>query len=157
MKNLLQQMTTVWTLPHHEFVLRYGRDYQIDRNSFAGPRGQPKMCFMNATLLALRDHSLTYVEGFVSVRGIPISHAWCAKGDHVIDPTLVLESAGDKHCYDEYFGVPFHTEYLIKATLRNGVYGLLDEFANKTAPKLFELGLEAGQQWLSDQCKQKAK
>ena len=48
-----------------------------------------------------------------------------------------------------YHGVPFGADYLRKAVKANGVYGVLDYFyAGETAPKLFELGLEAGQQWL---------
>ena len=44
--------------------------------------------------------------------------------------------------------MPFRTDYLKRALTVNKVYGLLDYFyAGKTAPKLYELGLEAGQQW----------
>jgi hypothetical protein len=52
----------------------------------------------------------------------------------------------------DYFGVPFRTDYVRKASLRNGVYGLLEIMtATETLTKLIELGLDAGQQWLMDQ------
>jgi hypothetical protein len=51
----------------------------------------------------------------------------------------------------EYFGVTFRTDYLRKAMLVNGYYGLLDGYSQRhTLPKLVELGLEDGQQWLLD-------
>ena len=47
--------------------------------------------------------------------------------------------------------MPFKTSYVHKAAKANGRYGVLDYFyAGKTAPKLYELGLGAGQQWLLD-------
>ena len=107
---------------------------------------------MNATMLALAS-DLTYVEGQISVYGIPIEHAWCVNADGVvIDPTL----KPDKDVGD-YFGVPFLTDYVSKAVLRNGVYGLLDIMgAHKTLPKLIELGLEEGQKWLLGKRKRKS-
>jgi hypothetical protein len=131
--------------PLTRFMLDHGKDYPVGPQTYAGRRERQGQCYMNATLLALASDDLTYVEGQLSVCGISIEHAWCVNADGVvIDPTL----KPDKDVGD-YFGVPFLTEYVHKACLKNGVYGLLDiRGARKTLPKLIELGLEDGQQWL---------
>jgi hypothetical protein len=132
----------------NDFMLQYGREYKMSARTFLGPRDEPKACFKNATHHALLDSRLTYVEGYIDMYGVPIEHAWLADADgFVIDPTIV--NGQDR--ISEYFGVPFITDYVEKAVRLNKVYGLLDYFfAGKTAPKLYELGLEAGQQWLLD-------
>jgi len=136
--------------PHtfNDFMLEYGREYAVGPDTFKGPRGEPKNCFGNATHLAAKNPTLTYVEGVVASHGIPIAHAWCVDAnDIVVDPTIVN---GKK--MSGYYGVPFLTDYVRRATLLNGYYGLLDYFvASKTAPKLFELGLPIGQLWLLNQ------
>jgi hypothetical protein len=132
----------------NDFMLQYGRPYTISAHTYLGPRDEPKACFKNATHLAIFDSRLTYVEGYISMYGVPIEHAWVVKDGFVIDPTIKDNKDGR---ITEYFGVPFITEYVEKACKANGIYGLLDYFyAGKTAPKLYELGLEAGQQWLLD-------
>jgi hypothetical protein len=143
------------------FYLAHGRDYAIGPNSFAGPREPAGKCYMNASLAVFNDDDLTYVEGKVFIHGVPIEHAWCATADgSVIDPTLTgSDDDGSFDYIKDYFGVPFRTDYVRKACLRNGYYGLLGIFnARKTLPKLVELGLEDGQQWLlSGGRKKKAK
>jgi hypothetical protein len=135
--------------PFVRFMLDNGRDCPIGPETFAGPHGEKGQCYKNSSLLAFNDHRLTYVEGTVVVfGGVPIDHAWCVNAAGVvIDPTLT-DNASD------YYGVPFHTDYVRKACLKNGYYGLLDIFsAHKTLPKLIELGLEEGQQWLIEKRK----
>jgi hypothetical protein len=142
--------------PLNDFLLTNGRDYQIGPDTFAGPRGEVHGCYKNATHLALEDDALTYVEGKVATCGIAIDHAWCVTADGmVIDPTLEPARADDTFArVGGYFGVPFRTDYLHKAILANGHYGLLDIMsAPLTLPQLVDLGLEAGQQWLLDQKK----
>lgn len=137
-----------------KFKLEFGRDYAIGPGTFAGRRGQPKQCYANATHLALDNEALVYVEGNISMMGIPIEHAWCVDADGVvIDPTLAPAlKDGSFDQIGDYFGVPFRTDYVRKASLRNGVYGLLEIMtATETLTKLIELGLDAGQQWLMDQ------
>jgi hypothetical protein len=133
----------------NDFMLQYGKEYRMSERTFLGPRAEPKNCYGNATHAAIDDERLTYVEGYACVYGVPIEHAWLVDADgFVIDPTLT----NDTGRVLEYFGVPFITEYVRKAVILNQLYGLLDYFyASKTAPKLYELGLEAGQQWLLDQ------
>jgi hypothetical protein len=134
------------------FMLEHGRDYAIGPYTFSLPRDEPKACFKNATLLALRLPHLTYVEGKVGVYGIPIEHAWCVDEEGiVVDTTLDRCTDGTFDRIGPYFGVPFRTEYVSRAVFRNKSYALLDLFyAPKTLPLLIELGLEAGQQWVID-------
>jgi hypothetical protein len=131
----------------NDFMLQYGREYTISAHTYLGPREEPKACFQNATHRAMHDSRLTYVEGYVFVYGVAIQHAWLVDADgFVIDPTLTDNDDGR---VNGYFGVPFITEYVRKACRSNRMYGVLDYFyAGKTAPKLYELGLEAGQAWL---------
>lgn len=153
-RDLEMQKAAFGPRPLNDFMLKHGRDYQIGPGTFAGPRGEPKRCFMNAALLALGDKALTYVEGKIHICGIPIDHAWCITADGVVvDPTLVASREDDTFARVQgYFGVPFRAEYVRKAAIANGYYGLLDIMsARKTLPNLVELGLEAGQQWLLDQ------
>jgi len=133
-----------------QFLVDHGVDYKIGPDSFALPRGEIKQCYMNATHLALDDPDLTYVEGKVFCHGIGIDHAWCVDDEGFVhDPTI--QDNDDGHISD-YIGVPFNTAYLRKALVWNKYYGLLDYFtANKTAPKLYELGPVEGQRWLIDQ------
>jgi hypothetical protein len=109
---------------------------------------------MNAAHLALSNPDMSYVEGKITIHGIPIEHAWCVGDDGiVVDPTIVPDADGTaSRRVNDYFGIAFNTAYLRKAMLWNKVYGLLDYFAaHKTMPKLVELGLDAGQRWLIDQ------
>ena len=47
--------------------------------------------------------------------------------------------------------MPFKTEYVRRAVLKNRRWGLLDIMsARKTLPLLIEMGLDAGQQWVID-------
>jgi hypothetical protein len=153
MKQQLEAMHKLW--PNNKmvaFMLAHGRDYTIDpATSFIGPRGEPQMCYANAAQRAFDDPALTYVEGKVSVFGVPVDHAWCVTKGGVVIETTLGPALKDK-TFDRitgYYGVPFLTEYLRRAVLRNNVYGLLDIVtARKTLPKLVELGLDKGQQWL---------
>jgi len=155
MRDHLQQMSDfLGRNVYYDFILAHGREYPIGPNTYAGPRGEPKGCFMNATHLAQMDRRMTYCEGKTSsILGVPIDHAWCIDPDGiVVDPTLdsLMLDGTKREC--EYFGVPLRTDYVLRAIKLNKIYGVLDFFyAGKTAPKLFELGLEAGQQWLLDQ------
>jgi hypothetical protein len=119
------------------WLAEHGRQYMIDEKTYAGRRMQMKQCFTNASRLVVHDRSLTYCEGYVSVYGVPIHHAWVIdKNDKVRDPTLREDSKIPK-C--EYFGVAFTLEYVTKSMLINEVYGLLDGYYNrKTIRDLIE-------------------
>lgn len=132
---------------YNDFMLAHGIGYQPGPDTFALPRQDRHNCFGNALHMAIDNPGWTYVEGKVFVHGVPLDHAWCLDSDgNVVDVTS--EGKG----IIGYYGVPLKTEYVKRAVRMNGLYGVLDYFyAGKTAPKLFELGLKAGQQWLLDQ------
>lgn len=115
-------------------MLTHGRQFIFDSLSYAGKRGKAHGCYMNAGRIALDDSSKTYVEGYVSVHGVPIEHAWVVDADgKVQDPTIT----GPEGILG-YFGLPIKTEYLRDTILKKGTWGVLD-FTNrdiyKTSPR----------------------
>jgi hypothetical protein len=119
------------------WMVENGRHHQVDEDTYRGKRMPMKQCFENAYRLIITDHSLTYCEGYISVYGIPIHHAWVIDiNNKVRDPTLRKDN---KVPIREYFGVAFNTDYVMKALLINETYGLLDGYYNrKTVEKLIE-------------------
>src|SRR5713101_3104193 len=111
------------------FVLANGKQYNVTAESFSGKKDKANLCYMNAGRIALNNSSRTYVEGFITVHGVPIQHAWTvdAKGN-VFDSTL---KHGDK--IEGFFGVPFTQEYVGKTALETGVWGIISH----TNPDLF--------------------
>ena len=109
------------------FLLRHGRTYRWSPLPKGIRKGRAKACYRNAFILAVRDPSLTYVEGMI---GPLITHAWCvtAKGE-VVDNTPVggLSTQPGPSC--EYFGVPFQTEWLRRTVFEklNGRPGIFPE------------------------------
>lgn len=68
-------------------------------------RGEPKQCFYNASIRAMR-HGLRYVEGYATSI-IPVHHAW------VLDASgKVLEVTWDKPG-SAYFGIEFDPKHVI--------------------------------------------
>ena len=116
-----------------QFLLDYGRKYKIDENTYKGERDTPKECYRNATLISWKDSDLTYVEGYVTVRGIPIEHAWIIdRKKKVIDTTL---NEKEEHTY---FGVPINRNYLRKQVLKQSMYGILPFMSNPVLYRMEE-------------------
>lgn len=89
-------------------------------------RAEPGLCFMNATLVALRHPELIYCEGYGHNGILPIMHAWNIDPDgNVIDVTWNPDTG------IEYFGIPIRREFLYLTTRRQKVYGLIDRFIDK--------------------------
>lgn len=115
------------------FIMKHGQPFVANEKTYAGKRGPMKMCYMNATQEVLNNPDRTYVEGYITVYGIPIAHAWTVdKTGQIYDPTINPDVN-----ISGYFGVPFNTEYVLKAALKNKVYGLLGH-GSKTLPELME-------------------
>jgi predicted ABC-type ATPase len=111
-----------------EFVLKNGQPYTVNDKTYAGPRKPMHQCFKNAAEDAMEHRDRTYVEGYITVHGVPIDHAWTVddKGQ-VYDPTIhPNENVGG------YFGVPFNTDYLTKSLVENEHYGLFGYMSQKT-------------------------
>ena len=101
------------------FIITHGRPYGTDDKTFSGRRGKKHCCYMNAGRIAMADATLTYVEGYATVCGVPIEHAWTVTETGVVrDPTVKAGSV------EEYFGVPFKTDYLRRTIVKTGVWGL---------------------------------
>lgn len=111
--------------PTGEWFLKNGKSFTIDDETFIG--GEAQQCYKNAFGAMLEnefesEEDLTYVEGYMSVHGVPIHHAWLVTNDgKVRDVTLRDES---RSYVTEYFGVPMDWEYVQRETLRQKVYGL---------------------------------
>lgn len=112
-----------------DFILKHGKDYDPGPDTFKGPRMEQGMCYMNCMHRVLESDNLTYVEGYVTVYGIPIQHAWLVDTEgNLIDPTLANDAQSR---VGEYFGVPFSQKYVLVSAKKNGYYGLLDPFYNR--------------------------
>ncbi len=118
---------------HASFVQKHGQPYFANAKTYEGKRGPMKMCYMNATQEAIHNPDRTYVEGYITVHGVPIAHAWTVdKTGQIYDPTINPDEN-----ISGYFGVPFSRDYLLKSTMKNKVYGLLG-YASKTLPALLK-------------------
>jgi len=105
------------------FILKHGRRFVVDADSYIGSL-PAKQCYGNAAMTAINE-GLTYVEGYTTVCGLPIQHAWnISKDGKVRDYTLDNDDA--KYGGREFFGVPFKTEFLRRTVLKKGTFQLFD-------------------------------
>jgi hypothetical protein len=106
------------------FLLRHGREWETGPGTFRGSAETLGKCYQMAANAALRDRSLMYVEGKVTVFGVPIDHAWVVDdAGVVIDPTIPDDS---RAAGAEFFGVPIATDYLVEVLIRSRTYGVID-------------------------------
>lgn len=110
-------------------VAAHGQAYHFDKETFKGSDKTMHMCYQEAGRAAMNNHNLTYVEGYVSVHGVPIEHAWTVDVQgKVHDPTLK-----DGKGILGYFGVPLRTDYVTKTAMRTKVWGIFSH----TNPTIF--------------------
>ncbi len=117
----LQRKPEGWHSTPAKLLLERGVSKRPTTDTFKGRRGTKRRCYMNAFRLASARPELAYVEGYVTVYGVPIEHAWCEHREtgEVIDPTL----RAPHKMVGEYLGVVIpHFEAL---TLERGVYGVM--------------------------------
>lgn len=118
---------------HDRMLLEHGQAFPTNADTYKGKRGTKHHCYENSAKKAFADSSLTYVEGYMTVHGIPLEHAWVVdKKGYVIDPTIT--AGGVKG----YFGIPMTTEFVRDTGLRTGYWGIL---SNQTNRQLFRDGL----------------
>ena len=104
----------------NKIQLEHGRAWPFDKDSFIG--GKRHQCYANAFRATLNDPSLTYVEGYVSMGGVPISHAWVVdKAGKVRDVTIK-----DPEYVSGYYGVPIKQKWLNKFLSETKTYGVFD-------------------------------
>lgn len=106
----------------HSFVLEHGRLWRYDQHDRLQTFGEARQCYMNAAKLAIHGDWLTYCEGFAMVEGLslPFPHAWVVGLDgEVVDTTWRNPGAR------AYLGVPFRTDYLLRAVVARETWGPL--------------------------------
>lgn len=108
-------------LSMEEFVLAHGKIYTSTKLKTSVPFSTPHECYKNALELLYVSDEYTYVEGYLSVCGVPIQHAWCVKDGLVVDPTIPNP---DKDW--EYMGVSFDKQFVIKTVMKRKRYGIID-------------------------------
>lgn len=100
---------------------KHGVPFIANDRTYAGKRGPAGACFMNATREVIHHADRTYVEGYITVHGVPIHHAWTVdETGQIYDPTVPPGTA-----VTGYFGIPFSTEYVVRSSLKNMTYGIL--------------------------------
>lgn len=109
-------------LCYEAMVLDRGRAYEPARRPKGLRKQQNRQCFRNATMLALKDRTLRYAEGWAcSEIGIPVQHAWCVTREgRVVDPTWPSPEKATG-----YYGMEFDIEDVIAACTGSGYYGLI--------------------------------
>lgn len=119
-------------------LAEYGHDGQVGKFSkeetaalkqLEGQVGNCRIgqCFMNAQRLALaglHDRRVQYVEGLVTVHGVPIDHAWIEFNGKVYDPTLK-----PKGWEPEYFGVTVPKDEIVRHQFETKMYAPLSHSA----------------------------
>ena len=84
---------------------------------------QIKQCYRNAALVAISVPEAKYVEGYVSLHGIPIEHAWNKIGDKYVDITAE-KALGGKADFKEYLSVlDLDGEKTMQLMHKTGEYG----------------------------------
>jgi len=115
-----------------KFILAHGREWAVTSETFKGRRYPARKCFMNAAHAAIAGRGV-YVEGYATMMGIPIEHAWVADdAGCVIDPTW----RGDDEPTRVYFGVPFDLDCMMSLMMESKVYGLLGYSSSR---RIFDL------------------
>jgi len=135
----LQMIASVHKMPEGmdspaSFLLKNGQPYVVNAKTYEGPRDPMHECYKNATLQALKNKDRTYVEGYMSVHGVPLEHAWTVdKTGQVFDSTITpgMDVSG-------YYGVPFKKDFVLAAGLVNKHYGLLGHESRKTLEPLLK-------------------
>jgi hypothetical protein len=102
-------------------------------------RGHKHNCFMNATRRAFDNPDrFIYCEGFGFAAGdFPIAHAWCLDRTNDLAVVDAIWSNGTR-----YYGIPFKLDFLSRAVLGTGVFGILSNIDLPEDPTLFLADLE---------------
>ena len=104
-------------------------------NDLGAKRCKVGLCYMNAQSMVVSDHHrknprLKYVEGLVTVHGVPIDHAWVEINGKVADPTPINPQ---KKFIPEYFGIEIPAKDVLVHMLKRKMYSPLtqDEYGEK--------------------------
>lgn len=107
-----------------DFMLQHGQFFQPYSLPNEIKFGKKRLCYNNATDLALSNIKYIYCEGYAvtEIINIPIYHAWT-----VDENNTVFDNTWDP-CGTLYFGVKFNTNFLFKHLLKTKEYGILSEY-----------------------------
>lgn len=121
-----------------ELLDKHGLTYAVGPRTFLGPRGRRHGCFQNSAEMAFDNDQLIYVEGYATVIGVPIEHAWVFNKK---DSSHVIETTMEKPDFDmEFYGIPFKTEYVRKTALKTGVWGIISHTNMDLLKKTTKMG-----------------
>jgi hypothetical protein len=100
-------------------------------------------CYMNAQKIATRalhDQRVKYMEGLVTVHGVPINHAWIEYNGKVFDPTLYDRNFKLKQDREEgeYYGMEVPKELIWKNQLKSKTYSPLTGWQSDFAEELLK-------------------
>jgi hypothetical protein len=96
-------------------------------------------CYMNAQQIAVdavNNPKVKYMEGLVTVHGVPIDHAWIEFNGKTFDPTIADENWKMKQGSvprGEYFGIEVPKEEIAKNWLRAKTYSPLSHSVDNEA------------------------
>lgn len=117
------------------YVAAYGEECKPAKLPKGIKRGVPGECYKNASLLLMRDSSLTYVEGFARPQqsgemDVAYLHGWIVdKNGNVIDNTWPHPE------HNQYFGVRYDRMKYLEHIYKARMYGVLsgsDKLLNET-------------------------
>lgn len=119
-----------------KLLLEHGQAFATTPHTYDGKRGTPHHCYENSAKIAMQGtharlsdgkDGLTYVEGYMTVSGVPLKHAWLVnKRGEVIDPTIVGHPD-----VKGYFGVPFKTSYVEHTAMTTKYWGIISMQTNR--------------------------
>jgi hypothetical protein len=101
--------------------------------------GQLGYCYENATMCAIDNAQFRYVEGYASMQGIPLPHAWVydISTDTHYDPTWIGIGS-------DYHGVAFSTKFLLSFSIETGYYGIWGSDDLKSLNEMMRTGFPPG-------------
>jgi len=115
--------------PYQYFKDNY-KEFQVKDGT---PKMAKKQCFTNAALVAKTKQSARYVEGWMTIYGVPIQHAWNVEGNQAYDYTFVDPQKSS------YFGIEI-PEKLLEMTINHKGWtmstGVLDAMRYFTSAEL---------------------
>lgn len=104
-----------------DYVLASGQKFYGSPLPEKIPRGTPRECFYNASILAVIHDEFRYCEGFAMHEGLmPVLHAWAITTDgRVIDNTF----DAPENC--AYLGITYDSKKYLAYIHRKKTYGVL--------------------------------
>lgn len=123
----------------YEYFLKNAKEYKPKKTE---KRGVPQHCYHNAKQMMMKKKA-KYIEGYVLVHGVPLSHAWNELKGEMVDCTI--EHPGNE-IYAHY-GMEIPKEAVLMAMnhkrwiIADGVIGtiaLMDDFDLIKIKKIFK-------------------